>query len=224
MNRYLILFLCFLTYIPAGRCQNQAMEYIAHHKEWAIDAMREHGVPASIILAVAMHESANGTSKIATYLNNHFGIRGKNNSKQIRSSYKGYANVADSYADFINYLKIHRQFAALFNQYKSYDYKGWAYGIMRGGYAQNKAWATHIVALIKKYKLSAFDDKPDNYQMPVIADEIAKGPTPNQDVHRIKKGETLSSIAKHYKTTVKNIKAKNGLVTDRLKIGQRLKI
>ncbi|GAA4804862.1 hypothetical protein GCM10023231_37490 [Olivibacter ginsenosidimutans] len=224
MNRYVICLLCLLWYIPNGHCQNQAATYIAQHKDWAIDAMRTHGVPASVILAVAMHESANGTSKIATYLNNHFGIRGKNNSKHIRSSYKGYTNVEDSYTDFINYLKIHKQFASLFDQYKPYDYTGWAYGIMRGGYAQNKTWAAHILALIKKYELFTFDDRPADDQERSIVDVTKTGLVPSRKTHAVKKGETLANIAKRYKTTVRKIKIENGLSTDRLKIGQRLKI
>ena len=68
--------------------------YIEQYKDAAIQYMEEYGCPASIILAVAMHESAHGNSKIARYLNNHFGIKGPNNSKEIRSAYKGYESVA----------------------------------------------------------------------------------------------------------------------------------
>lgn len=63
-------------------------EYIAEHVEYAQDLMRDHKIPASIILAVAIHESAAGNSKIAQHLNNHFGVKGPNNNTEIRSSYR----------------------------------------------------------------------------------------------------------------------------------------
>src|SRR5690606_21225690 len=60
--------------------------YIQAHKDAAVRYMQEFGIPASIILGIAYHESAHGNSKLANYLNNHFGIKGKNNSKEIRSA------------------------------------------------------------------------------------------------------------------------------------------
>lgn len=43
-------------------------------------------------------------------------------------------------------------------------------------------------------------------------------------IHVVKKNETLGSIAKKYKVSVKNIKAWNGLRSDNIYIGQKLKI
>src|SRR3546814_460324 len=67
--------------------------YIEAHQKTAIHYMEEYGIPASIILGIAIHESASGNSKLARYLNNHFGIKGENTSTAIRSSYKGYDSV-----------------------------------------------------------------------------------------------------------------------------------
>ena len=211
-----------------GWAQHTAQEYIDTYKDWAVEAMHEYGVPASVTLAIAMHESANGNSKVATYLHNHFGIRGANNSKEIRSSYKGYDSVKASYADFIHYLKTHKQFASLFNKYPAYDYHSWAYGLMRGGYASNKTWAAHIIAQIKKYELFALDERPEGYIDPLPPATSTTEPDPNPlraaNIHIVKKGETLGLIAKRHKTTVRAIKAKNALQSDKLKIGQHLKI
>lgn len=223
MRPFLITFLCLLLFNQYSLGQNSAQEYIDTYKEWAIEAMHEYGVPASVILAIAMHESANGNSKVAIYLNNHFGIKGQNNSKQIRSSYKDYESIRDSYNDFINYLKTGKKFNALFSKYPSYDYQSWAYGIMRGGYASSRTWASHIIALIKKHELFTLDDRPENYVEPIVASPITTNTITNT-IHTVKKGETLGAIARRYKTTIKGIKVKNGLSTDRLKIGQHLKI
>lgn len=215
-----------LLAVKTSSAQISAQTYIESHKAWAIQAMETFGVPASVILAVAMHESANGTSKVATYLNNHFGIRGINNNKHINSSYKGYDSVKDSYDDFIHYLKTRKQFASLFDRYSSYDYHSWAYGIMRGGYAGSKTWAAHIVAIIKKHQLYTLDNRPADYvEVPAHTPEHPmEVSTATSTVYTVKKGDTLSTIAKRHKTTVKNIRARNNLQHDRLKIGQRLSI
>ena len=96
--------------------------------------MEETGVPASVILAVAIHESAYGNSRIARHLNNHFGIKGKNQSKTIRSAYKGYDTPLDSYRDFVGLLKRRKATQPLFEQHSSTDYQAWLLGIARSGY------------------------------------------------------------------------------------------
>lgn len=208
----------------ASHAQKTAQEYINTYKEQAVSAMEEFGVPASIILAVAMHESANGTSRVATYLNNHFGIKGPNNSKQIRSSYKGYASVQESYDDFINYLKNRKQFQSLFTKCSPYDYQAWAYGIMKGGYAGSKAWASHIVAMIKKHQLFLLDNRPEGYQEPALVNNEHVAEEVIINSYTVKKGDTLGAIAKRHHTSVRKIKNDNKLKSDRLKIGQRIKI
>lgn len=220
------IFLFFLFFLSqTSYAQGGAHAYIEAHKEWAIDAMEKFGIPASIILAVAMHESANGSSKVAIHLNNHFGIRGANNSRKIRSSYKGYDSVKASYDDFINYLKTRKQFRSLFDRYSAYDYHSWAYGIMHGGYAGSKAWAAHIVAIIKKHQLFLFDNRPADYIEPQDAPFEEKSTASESNLrYTVKKGDTLGAIAKRYKTSVSRIKTKNQLRSDRLRIGQHLKI
>src|SRR5690606_37022580 len=93
-----IFMVCILTVITAFSLQAQdytTKTYIEKHSNAAQRLMRETGVPESVILAVAIQESAYGNSRIARYLNNHFGIKGKNDSKKIRSAYKGYGSVLD---------------------------------------------------------------------------------------------------------------------------------
>ncbi|MBC7654101.1 MAG: glucosaminidase domain-containing protein [Oligoflexus sp.] len=179
--------------------------------------MNKYHVPASIILAVAIHESASGTSKIARYLNNHFGIKGPNNSTQINSAYKGFDAVEDSYINFIDMLESRSKFKVLFDKYTDYDYRSWAYGIQRGGYAASRTWASQVIGLIKKLKLYEYDNRPDDYIEPIEAVEVSV-------YYKVKKGDTLGEISEKYNTTVKNLMTKNNLKSTILRIGQKLKI
>jgi len=80
-------------------------DYIAAHVEYAQGLMHDHKIPASVILAVAIHESAAGNSKIAQHLNNHFGVKGPNNNADIRSSYRDYLNADESYSHFVEIME-----------------------------------------------------------------------------------------------------------------------
>src|SRR5690606_11779814 len=145
------LVLCGVWLAGSVRAQYTPASYIDTHKDKAMAFMQEYGLPASVILAVAMHESANGNSKVARHLNNHFGIKGKNNSTAIRSAYKGYESVDKSYLDFINFLRSRRAFSGLFDQCAPHDYRAWTRGIARGGYAHSSSWTSKVIATIEKY-------------------------------------------------------------------------
>src|ERR1700761_4827546 len=102
----LLLILTLLISSLAVSAQNTSQSYIEQFKDNAIRIMHETGVPASIILAVAMHESANGNSLIARALNNQFGVKGGttsviyNHKKKVHTAYKKYDSVMDSFEDF----------------------------------------------------------------------------------------------------------------------------
>jgi flagellum-specific peptidoglycan hydrolase FlgJ len=101
------------------RHKHAAQSYIEKFKDNAIRIMHETGVPASIILGVAMHESASGKSAIAKNLNNQFGVKGGGtvvyykNNKKVRSSYKRYDSVMDSFQDFARIMTERKQFSHL---------------------------------------------------------------------------------------------------------------
>lgn len=196
---------------------NSAEQYIEQYKDVAIQYMEEHGCPASIILAIAMHESAHGNSRIARHLNNHFGIKGQNNSKTIRSAYKGYDSVGESYQDFIDFLKKRKKTQHLFDEYQAHEYQKWIQGIARAGYAQSSSWSSKVLNMINKYNLQELDRRPDGDL------ELASNEHPDQlEKYTVKKGDTLSAIARKYGTSVKNIQRDNGLTNSRLHIGQQL--
>ncbi|WP_185212728.1 glycoside hydrolase family 73 protein [Sphingobacterium mizutaii] len=157
-----IFVVCILITLSTLRLYAQdytTKSYIEKHSPAAQTLMRETGVPASVILAVAIHESAYGNSRIARYLNNHFGIKGKNNSKKIRSAYKGYGSVLDSYRDFVGLLQRRKATQPLFDKHNSEDYKGWIKGIARSGYSETGDWSRKVISTIDTYDLEKYDEK-----------------------------------------------------------------
>ena len=219
--------LLFISLSLCAAAQNRAITYIEKYKDLAIRQMNEHGLPASVILGISIHESGSGTSKIAKYLNNHFGMKGQNSSKKIRSEYRGYDSVEDSYQDFIGAMKRNRKFEVLFDKYSDYDYRNWVLGIQGGGYAASRIWGSQILAIIKQYRLYEYDNRPADYTEPAGYDTPI-GPTKAKiaisSPYKVKKGDTLSAIAKRYGTTVKRLMSKNSLSNSKLSIGQKLKL
>jgi len=117
------------------------------------------GIPTSIILATAIVESGAGTSKKAKLLNNHFGIVGKNNLKKrtppIKTRYKQFASVEDSYTAFCELLSKRGFYTALKG---NMDYKQWVAAISKSKYSTNPAsWSNQITNIIVKYKLYQLD-------------------------------------------------------------------
>ena len=196
-------------------------DYIEQNKEVAVSYMEKHGCPASIILAIAMHESAYGTSRVASYLNNHFGIKGPNNSKEIKSAYKGYDSVAESYADFIDLLKRRKSTRRLFEQYEPHEYEKWVKGIARSGYAHSPSWSSKVIAIIRKYNLNELDIQPEQGEVAGVADE-PEAIKEEIKTYTVKRGDTLYDLARKYGTTVKALLRNNGLKHSRLQIGQQL--
>ncbi|SEL80918.1 glucosaminidase domain and LysM peptidoglycan-binding domain-containing protein [Parapedobacter koreensis] len=197
--------------------QESPETYIEHYKDAAIQHMEAYGCPASIILAIAMHESAHGTSRVARHLNNHFGIKGPNSSTEIRSAYKGYDSVTDSYQDFIDFLKRRKGTEELFDLYQPHEYQKWVQGIARSGYAHSGSWSSKVLGIIRKYNLHELDKQPEEGMALAAMDE------PEETAwYTVKQGDTLYDIARKYGTTVKTIQRNNGLTNSRLHIGQQL--
>ncbi|MEH3115953.1 glucosaminidase domain and LysM peptidoglycan-binding domain-containing protein [Pedobacter terrae] len=200
--------------------------YIAEHAAYAQGLMHDYKIPASVILAVAIHESAAGNSKIAQHLNNHFGVKGPNNNLEIRSSYRDYLNADESYSHFVEMMETREPFNNLFEKYDQYDYKGWTYGIRRCGYARSRSWASQVIGLIKKYELYQYDERPEGYEEPVYEAPVRHRVKNRRTtkIYTVKSGDNLSIIAKKKGITVKSLMRKNGIKKANLKPGQKLKL
>ncbi len=168
MKKTLLIAVLFLSSFAAS-AQTSSQSYIDKFKDNAIRIMHESGVPASIILAIAMHESANGNSSVARNLNNHFGMKGHSQvspgHKKVHSSYKQYDSVFDSFQDFARIMTERKQFSHLAESLSHYDYQNWVKGIQHSGYASSHVWGSQVLGLIHKYGLHAYDESPDSVKV-----------------------------------------------------------
>src|SRR5690606_40977739 len=89
-------------------------------------------------------------------------IKGKNNSKAIRSAYKGYESTLASYRDFVGLLRRKRTTQPLFNEKSATDYKAWTSAIARSGYSVTKDWRHKVLSTIDRYNLDEYDKEAVN--------------------------------------------------------------
>lgn len=137
--------------------------YIDMYKDMAVEQMLRHNVPASITLAQGLLESAAGTSRLASYGNNHFGIKChdwtgatmRKDDDAPNECFRVYDNPQQSFEDHSLFLKKKR-YESLFSL-KRTDYKGWAHGLKACGYATNPAYAQTLITIIETYELHRFD-------------------------------------------------------------------
>lgn len=134
--------------------------------------MRKYGVPASITLAQGILESGSGKSKLAVEANNHFGIKCHDtwNGPTVHidddapnECFRKYKSVDQSFEDHSVFLKKPR-YEELF-VLEITDYKGWAQGLKKCGYATSPTYAKNLIELIEKYELTQFDteQKPNDH-------------------------------------------------------------
>ncbi|MGB0167621.1 MAG: glucosaminidase domain-containing protein, partial [Luteibaculum sp.] len=158
-------------------------DYINQWKATAVRNMQEFGIPASIILAQGILESASGNSRLATKGNNHFGIKchGWQGDKIYHDDdkkgecFRVYASADESFADHANFLKGKSRYAFLFD-YPADDYKNWAKGLKKAGYATNPKYPQLLIAIIEKYGLHEYDkwDKKELEKLPENPKKPAK--------------------------------------------------
>ncbi len=149
------------------------LEYFNGYKDMAIHEMRRSGVPASITLAQGALESGDGNSSLARQGNNHFGIKchqdwyGKriyHDDDEKNECFRKYESAEDSYRDHSDYLKAKSRYAFLFDLSVA-DYKGWARGLQKAGYATSNTYAESLIRIIEEFDLHRYDrmglsDKP----------------------------------------------------------------
>lgn len=154
----------FVTYAPKKERSPQEI-YIEQFSSLAVEEMYRSGIPASITLAQGLLESRYGLSELAVKGNNHFGIKCHNNWKGKKMYYdddrKGecfrvYASPEQSYKDHSDFLRYRDRYRFLFD-FDITDYRSWANGLKKAGYATDPAYPTKLIRLIEDYKLYEFD-------------------------------------------------------------------
>ncbi|NQU51328.1 MAG: glucosaminidase domain-containing protein [Bacteroidetes bacterium] len=166
MKRTLFLILS-ITISLLATSQISREEYIQRYQVLAIEEMNRSGIPASITMAQGCLESANGNSELSRKSNNHFGIKCKSSWKGKKVYYdddaknecfRKYKTVEDSYIDHTNFLMDNPRYASLF-ELKPTDYKAWARGLKKSGYATAKTYANRLIEIIEVNKLHRLDYK-----------------------------------------------------------------
>lgn len=145
--------------------------YIEQFATLAVEEMYRSGVPASITLAQGLLESRYGLSELAVKGNNHFGIKCHNNwtGKKIYydddakgECFRKYPSPEQSYRDHSDFLRYRDRYKFLFD-YKTTDYKSWANGLKKAGYATDPSYASKLIRIIEDYRLYEYDDKPASF-------------------------------------------------------------
>ncbi|MDR0385603.1 MAG: glucosaminidase domain-containing protein [Prevotellaceae bacterium] len=158
----LVLFVFLSTNIFA---QNAKNEYIKKFGDMAVAQMRKSGVPASIILGQACLESAYGKSLLTVEGKNHFGIKCHSSWTGEKMYYdddlagecfRKYKTDEESFADHSDFLRYNKRYESLFDLDPA-DYKAWAYGLKKAGYATNPRYAESLIKVIEDNKLYLYD-------------------------------------------------------------------
>lgn len=174
MKKTFFLLITFIAFSQILSAQYMtAAEYIATYKDIAIREMKRMGIPAAISLAQGLLETENGNSDLVKKSNNHFGIKCKStwtagsvshDDDAAGECFRVYKNAEDSYRDHSNFLRAHSRYAFLF-KLDPRDYKGWAYGLRKAGYATNPQYPAILIKNIEdnnlqQYTLEAVDEVP----------------------------------------------------------------
>ena len=173
MQKLKILFLLFASLafrnsfaqLAESRGQDPVViDYINKYKDLAIAEMQRTGIPASIKLAQGIHETSAGTSDLVRRSNNHFGLKCKtewtgmtvkHTDDAPNECFRKYESSKDSYKDQSNYLKNSPRYASLFDLDPT-DYKAWAFGLKKAGYATNPKYSQVLIKLIEDYDLQDY--------------------------------------------------------------------
>ena len=221
MKRYLIsLLTIFVCLVLQAQTRNKQYEsYIKQYRDLAVEEMKKYRIPASITLAQGLLESGAGQSTLARKSNNHFGIkcgsdwRGKTVSHDDDARgecFRAYKHPKQSYEDHSKFLANRPRYASLF-KLDITDYKGWARGLKKAGYATNPRYAEQLIGIIELYDLHKYDKKGGLKWM-------KENPNPHQTYIAnglvyivVRAGDSWKSISKELDISQKKLRKYNDL-------------
>lgn len=204
-----ILAVCLAALIALAAEDTPQTRYIEKYSAVAVAEMQRTGVPASITLAQGIIESGSGQSTLATEANNHFGIKCHRDWKgrtilkdddAANECFRAYDSPEESFRDHSDFLRYNDRYKALFDL-KPTDYKAWARGLKKAGYATDPDYASKLIKVIDEYSLDKYDK-----ETPV---EL---PTPSQmEAVKIVPVEVPSKFDEHYDISlVRPVYERNG--------------
>lgn len=161
---YIALFLIYTINLSASPKLTR-QQYIDKYSPIALEEMRKFGIPASITLAQGCLESGNGNSLLAQKSNNHFGIKCHDwkgaktyhDDDRKNECFRVYKHANQSFEDHSLFLANRSRYAALF-KLNTKDYKGWAKGLKKAGYATDPKYPNKLINIIEEYELYKFDN------------------------------------------------------------------
>ncbi len=214
---------------PIKKYTDIKLKYIDTYSEIAMDEMRKYKIPASITLAQGILESRSGQSLLTTRSNNHFGIKchkGWTGDSTLHDDdeddecFRVYKYPEESFRDHSLFLAERKRYADLF-KLKQTDYKGWAKGLRKAGYATDRKYPEKLINIIEAYDLYEYDEK-------VLGKKRRRNKkktnstTSEPKFYTVKKGDTLYSISRKYSLSVDKLKSINGLDSNIIDIGKKL--
>lgn len=162
---FAVAFICCIALGVNAQKKISREEYIGMYSHIAIRNMKQYGVPASITLAQGMLESDNGNSTLAAKANNHFGIKCHkdwngatiyHDDDSKNECFRKYNSPEHSFTDHSLFLRGAKRYAFLFDLNPT-DYKAWAYGLKKAGYATNPNYPELLIKIIEDNQLFRFD-------------------------------------------------------------------
>lgn len=204
-------------------------KYIKQYSDLAIEHQKQYRIPASITLAQGLFESGAGQSALARKSNNHFGIkchsdwrggRVYHNDDLQGECFRKYNRAEESYEDHAHFLADRPRYAPLF-KLNIKDYKGWAKGLQKCGYATDRAYANKLIKVIEDYELYRFDTAKGSTKRPAPKAKATEAPT-RYTVYRTrsllyvyaKENDSFEQIAKGTGFRVKDLRKYNEVPED----------
>lgn len=205
------------------------LNYIEQYKGVAMEHQKRYKIPASITLSQGLLESGAGRGTLARQSNNHFGIkchdwkgaRVYHDDDLKGECFRKYRNPEASFEDHSRFLTEKSRYASLF-KLSIYDYKGWARGLQKAGYATDKAYASKLINLIEVYELHRYDRMKGGRTVKV---KLIKGLPADYRPHQVyrsgsllyvaaREGDKLEYIAKELGFRVKSLAKYNEIPRD----------
>ena len=218
----LFIIVCCTNFTATAQTHNKTyLAYIEKFKDEAIRQQKKYKIPASITLAQGLLESGAGNGELARKSNNHFGIKCHGVWKGEKVYYdddeKGecfrkYDDPNQSYEDHSLFLTSRPRYAELF-ELKITDYKGWANGLKKCGYATDKAYASKLIGIIELYNLSQYDKETTKKETKKKSVESPHTLYTSWELPYIEtyEGDTFASIGKEFGIKARKLARYNDL-------------
>ncbi|MDB4590310.1 glucosaminidase domain-containing protein [Flavobacteriaceae bacterium] len=200
--------------------------YIEKYSPIAKEEMLQYGIPASITLAQGILESGAGRGELSAKSNNHFGIkchkgwtggRVYHDDDKLQECFRKYKDPKYSFRDHSLFLTQRSRYNDLF-KHKKDDYKSWAKGLKKAGYATDPRYPDKLIRIIETYELFVYDED-------VLGKKKSKKKekkSSNIKSYVVEKGDTLYSISRKFNLTVDTLKTYNDLDSNTIDVGQVL--